>query len=44
MEVIYEHNRFYEAEGKLVTEPGKFTIMLGNSSDNVSYGEINYEA
>ncbi len=35
---------YYAAEGKLVTEPGKFTVMLGNSSDNVYYGEINYEA
>lgn len=35
---------FYGAEGKLVTEPGKFTIMLGNSSDHVTSGEITYEA
>lgn len=35
---------FYGAEGKLVTEPGKFTVMLGNSSDNICCGEINYEA
>ena len=44
MEVMYEQNQFYRAEGKLVTEPEKFTIMLSNSSDNVSFGEINYEA
>ena len=35
---------FYGAEGKLVTEPGRFTVMLGNSSDNVLSGEICYEA
>lgn len=35
---------FYGAEGKLVTEPGDFVIMLGNSSDNVVQGEITYEA
>ena len=34
---------FYGADGKLVTEPGKFTIMLGNSSDHVFTGEISYE-
>ena len=33
---------FYGAEGKLVTEPGSFTIMLGNSSDHVFGGEICY--
>lgn len=33
---------FYGAEGKLVTEPGSFTIMLGNSSDHVFGGEIRY--
>ena len=33
---------FYGAEGKLVTEPGSFSIMLGNSSDHVFGGEIRY--
>ena len=31
---------FYGAEGKLVAEPGRFTVMLGNSSDNVFKGDI----
>ena len=43
-EITKKTLEFYGAEGKLVTESGKFTIMLGNSSDNVSFGEINYEA
>ena len=34
---------FYGAEGKLVTEPGKFILMLGNSSDRVEQKEILYE-
>ena len=43
-EITKKTLEFYGAEGKLVTEPGKFTIMLGNSIDNLYRGEINYEA